>query len=238
MKVVAIIPALNEEEAIGSVVRGLPEAVTRVIVIDNGSSDHTALRAREAGATVVYQPERGYGAACMAGVEVKPDADIYIFLDGDGSDPPGEAARLLETLEATSADLVLGLRRGSVEPGSMLWHQRLGNVWLGWLIRRLSGQAVYDLPSFKAIRAPVLHELALRERKHGWTAELITRCACRGLAIESVSTGYRRRIGSSKVSGSLKGSLLAAYRLNSAVLRVWLSEHSARRSGHRVDSVS
>jgi len=228
MNAVAIIPALNEELAIGSVVRGLPASISHIIVVDNGSTDLTAVEAREAGATVVLEPERGYGAACLAGIAAAPDADLYLFLDGDGSDPPEEAQNLLQALSVSGADLVLGLRRGRVEPGAMFWHQRLGNIWLSWLIRRLSGQPVHDLSSFKGIRGPVLRSLGLVERRHGWTAELITRCACRRLAIGSIPTGYRRRLGRSKVSGSLVASLLAGYRLNAAIIRVWLSERRSR----------
>jgi hypothetical protein len=229
LRIVAIIPALNEEESIEAVVRGLPPALSRIIVVDNGSTDLTAARAREAGASVVLQPERGYGAACMAGVEADPDADVYLFLDGDGSDPPEQASGVLRALEEEPADLVLGVRRGEVESGSMFWHQRLGNLWMSWLIRCLSGKPVHDLPSFKAIRGPILHSLGLEERRHGWTAELITRCVCRQLRLTEVATGYRRRSGHSKVSGSVKASVLAAYRLNSAILRVWLSETRRKR---------
>jgi hypothetical protein len=105
----------------------------------------------------------------------------------------------------------------------------LGNLYMSWLIRWLSSAPVHDLASFKAIRGDVLRSLDLRDRRHGWTAELITRCACRGLRIAEVETGYRVRVGQSKVSGSLKGSLLAAYRLNAAILRVWREERRARR---------
>jgi hypothetical protein len=119
-------------------------------------------------------------------------------------------------------DLVLGLRRGAVERGSMYWHQRPGNVFMSWVIRRLTGASVHDLASFKAIRGSVLRDLEIKDRRQGWTAELIIACAVRRLGISEVSTDYRRRTGKSKVSGSASGSLKAAYRLNAAILRVWL----------------
>jgi glycosyltransferase involved in cell wall biosynthesis len=225
---VAIIPALNEEAAIGQVVGALPAGIDRIIVVDNGSSDATAAVALAAGARVVSQPERGYGAAFLAGIAAEPDADIYMFLDGDGSDPAERALELIEILKRDEADLVLGVRAGKVEPGAMFWHQRLGNLFMAWLVRRLSGQAVRDLPSFKAIRGDTLRAFGLRERRHGWTAELIATAACRGLRIKEVQTGYRRRTGASKVSGSLKGTALAAYRMNAAILRVWWSTRRNR----------
>lgn len=228
MTTVAIIPALNEEAAIGAVIRGLGCAVDRVIVVDNGSTDSTRDVALAAGADVVRQTERGYGAAMLAGVGAAPDADVYVFLDGDGSDPGERAGDLIARLD--QADVVLGVRSGDVEAGSMFLHQRLGNLFMSWLIRRLTGQAIHDLPSFKVIRGDALRSLDLRDRRHGWTAELITRAACRGLLIAEVETGYRRRTGVSKVSGSLKGSALAAYRMNAAILRVWLEERRSPRS--------
>jgi glycosyltransferase involved in cell wall biosynthesis len=219
MTTVAIIPALNEEAAIGDVVRACPPVIGRILVVDNGSTDGTRAAALAAGAEVVSHPERGYGAACLAGVAAAPDADVYVFLDGDGSDPIELAGDLIGLLQ--DADLVLAARLGNVEAGSMLWHQRVGNVFMSWLIRRLSGEPIHDLPSFKLIRGDVLRSLDLRERTHGWTAELISRAACRHLRTIEVKAGYRRRVGRSKVSGSLRGSLLAAFRLNSAIARVW-----------------
>jgi hypothetical protein len=174
----------------------------------------------------VSQPELGYGAACLAGVAAAPNADVYVFLDGDGSDPIELAGDLIGLLQ--DADLVLAARLGNVEARSMLWHQRVGNVFMSWLIRRLSGEPIHDLPSLKLIRGDVLRSLDLRERTHGWTAELITHAACQHLRIIEVEAGYRRRVGRSKVSGSVRGSLLAAFRLNRAILRVWWEERRLR----------
>ncbi len=227
MKVAAIIPALNEEAAIGIVVKAIPrDVVTDVIVVDNGSSDHTTDVARAAGAIVVSQPERGYGAACMAGVAAAfaATADIVVFMDGDAADVPDRLADLVALIARGEAQLVLGVRDGDVERGAMLWHQRLGNKLVTAMIGRLSGRRLRDLPSLKAIDAATLRSLDLRERTHGWTAEMLTKAAFRGVCIAEMPTAYRRRIGVSKVSGSMKGSTLAAYRIVAAVIKVWRAE--------------
>lgn len=228
MRTAVIIPALNEEQAIADVVKGIPAGVADiVIVVDNGSMDQTAKVALAAGAMIVYEGERGYGAACMAGVAAA-EADVFAFLDGDGSDPPVRIADVLAPIARGQADLVLGVRRGDVESGAMLWHQRAGNAFMSWVIRALSGQEVHDLPSLKAIRADCLQSLAPTERTHGWTAELVAKAAFGRLRVAEVPTGYRRRVGESKVSGSLRGSAQAALRMNASILRAWLAARRRR----------
>ena len=225
MSVVAIIPALNEEAAIGRVVAGVPrDVIDEIIVVDNGSSDRTAANASAAGARVVTQPERGYGAAMIAGVDAAPRAHIYVFMDGDAADVTDRLRDMVDLIHAERAQLVLGVRAGDVERGSMFWHQRLGNKVVVSMISRISGRRLRDLPSLKAIDAVTLRSLELRERTHGWTAELIAKAAVRRVAIAEVETGYRRRVGVSKVSGSMTGSALAAYRIIAAVVRVWRTE--------------
>jgi glycosyltransferase involved in cell wall biosynthesis len=228
LNLVAVIPALDEEAVIGDVVRRVPACVSRIVVVDNGSRDRTAEVATAAGACVVFESRRGYGAACMAGVASAPDADAFVFLDGDGADPPEQIPALLQAMQASQVDLVLGIRRGEVEPGAMLWHQRLGNNLMSWLIRRLFAWPLHDLASYKLIRADVLHELSIEDRAQGWTAELLAKAAARNLRLVEVQTGYRRRVGVSKVSGSVQGSLRAAWQLNAAIVRVWRQAHEGR----------
>lgn len=229
MTVAAIIPALNEERAIAHVVAGIPRGIVdTVVVVDNGSTDRTAPVARAAGATVVDEPERGYGAALMAGVAAVPLADTYIFMDGDASDVTGRLAEMLRMVRSGEAQLVLGVREGAVETGALMWHQQLGNRLVTWMISRISRHKLRDLPSLKVIDGSTYRSLGMHERTHGWTAELISKAAVRGLAIAEVETGYRRRIGESKVSGSFRGSLLAGYRIIAAVIRVWRTEGAAR----------
>lgn len=229
MTVAVIIPALNEERAISRVVTGIPPvAVDTIVVVDNASEDRTAEVACAAGATVVRQPERGYGAAMMAGVAAVPDATIYVFLDGDASDVTDGLPEMVRVVSSGEAHLMLGVRSGNVERGSLLWHQRLGNRAVTWLISRVSGRQLSDLPSLKVIDGATYRSLHMRERTHGWTAELISKAAVRGLAIAEVDAGYRRRIGESKVSGSLRGSVLAGYRIAAAVVRVWRAEGASR----------
>lgn len=225
MTVAVVIPALNEERAIAQVVAGIPrDIIDTIVVVDNGSTDRTADVARTAGAVVVDQPERGYGAALMAGVAAVPLAEVYVFMDGDASDVTDELGEMLRMVRAGEAQLVLGVREGAVEPGSLLWHQQLGNKLVTWMISRISRRRLRDLPSLKVIDGDTYRSLDMRERTHGWTAELITKAALRGLSIVEVKTGYRRRIGDSKVSGSMRGSALAGYRIVAAVIRVWRTE--------------
>jgi glycosyltransferase involved in cell wall biosynthesis len=233
-RVVAIIPALNEEGAIGAVVRALPrELVERVIVVDNGSTDATALRAIGAGADVVPEPRRGYGRACMAGVAAAPDAEVYLFLDGDGSDAGEDAGALLAPILDGRADLVLGSRkRAEMERGALPLPARAGNRLAALLIRMLDGARISDLAPFKAVRADLLHTIAPREMTYGWTIELIVRAAQRRARIEEVPVRYRRRrAGRSKVSGSLTGTLKASGRILVTLARLHVPNRWRRHTG-------
>jgi len=217
VKVAVIIPALNEEESVARVIADVPrDLVHEVIVVDNGSTDHTAEAARTVGARVVREGRRGYGYACAAGVAAAGNSfDVLVFMDGDGSDDAGQMRALIEPIQRGEADLVLGSR--ALDPagrGALLPHQRLGNGLTSALVRLLYGQRITDLPPFKAIRRPVLAELGMGEMTYGWTVEMIVKCARRGHRIVEVPVVARPRIaGQSKVSGTLKGTVLAAYYL-------------------------
>ena len=221
MKIVAIIPALNEDGSIGQVVAAVPrDLVSQVIVVDNGSTDRTAEVAGAAGATVVLQRERGYGAACHAGLMASVGADLLVFLDGDRSDVPEEAPFVLAPILEGKADLVVGSRlAGRREPGAMLPHALFGNWLASKVLRALYRVQITDLGSFRAIHRKALLELGMQERTFGWPVEMIAKAARRGYRIVEVPVSYRRRIGRSKVAGTLKGSILAAYYIFATAFR-------------------
>jgi len=221
-RITAIIPALNEAFTIAEVVAAIPpDAVHGVIVVDNGSTDKTAQAAQAAGACVVYEPRRGYGFACHAGARAADDADILIFLDGDGADDPQEILRLVDPILAGQADLVIGSRaRGEREPGALLPHARFGNWLAAQLMRRLYGLHVTDLGPFRAIRRPVLEALHMQEMTYGWPTEMMVKAARQGYCVVEVPVSYRRRAGGkSKISGTVRGTVLAAYFILGTTLR-------------------
>ncbi|GIW42742.1 MAG: glycosyl hydrolase [Candidatus Binatia bacterium] len=217
MRVDVIIPALNEAESIGPVVRCIPRPPVRsVIVVDNGSTDGTAERAQQAGALVVREPRRGYGRACLAGIAALPtDTDVVVFLDGDGSDDPACLSRLLDPIIRNQADLVVGSRLlGRTEPGALTRVQKTGNQLAALWLRRRFGIGVTDLGPFRAIRRPALQALRMRDRGYGWTVEMQIKAARRGLRYQEVPVPYRpRRSGKSKVSGTFCGSFGAAFKI-------------------------
>ncbi len=225
--VTAVIPALNEEEPIGDVVRTvLGTGVGEVIVVDNGSTDSTAERAREAGARVVSQPRQGYGRACAAGVAaVGQDCEVVLFLDGDGSDCPESIPNLLAPIDAGTRDFVIGSRtRGRREPGSMGPQQKLAGRLAGFLCLLVYGVSYTDMGPFRAIRRDQLIRLGLREQTYGWNLEMQMRAAAKGLRILEIPVDHRRRAGgSSKVSGNLVGGLRAAVRILWTFIKVVLT---------------
>jgi glycosyltransferase involved in cell wall biosynthesis len=221
MRVSVVIPALNEEEAIAGVVREVPRAlVHEIIVVDNGSTDRTAALASAAGARVVHEPVRGYGAACLAGALAAGDADVLVFLDGDRNEDPRELPIVLAPVLAGQADLVIGSRaRGGAAPGALTPQQRIGNRVVTILLRLLYGLSLTDIGPFRAIRTRVLRDLAMEHKTYGWPVEMIVKAARGGYLIVEVPVTCRVRLGRSKVAGTLKGSALAGYHLLFTTLR-------------------
>jgi glycosyltransferase involved in cell wall biosynthesis len=234
-RVAAVIPALNEVDSIGLVVADLPRPlVGRVVVCDNGSTDGTAAAARAAGALVVQEPRRGYGAACLkalAALEGDPP-DVVLFLDADRSDDPREAAALLAPILDGSAEFVIGSRTlGGAEPGSMTPAQRLGNRLASALLRVLYGAPTTDLGPFRAIRWDALRSLDMRDRDFGWTVEMQVKAARRGLRTREIPVRYRRRAGlaPSKISGTVRGTLLAGAKILGTIAADYLRHGPPRR---------
>lgn len=213
MKISVVIPALDEEQAIGSVVLEVPgDLVEEIIVADNGSTDDTVARATAAGARVVHEPRRGYGAACLAGAKATLNSEIIVFLDGDHSDDPTQLSVVAGPVMEDKADLVVGSRlKGRLEKGSMPWHGRLGNRIIVLLLRLLYGAEITDLGSFRAIKRTTLFDLHMEQLTYGWPVEMVVKAAKKGWRIQSVPVPYRRRLGKSKVSGTVRGSIMAAY---------------------------
>jgi hypothetical protein len=219
-RVVVVIPALDEEEAIGAVVREVPPVVGEVIVVDNGSRDRTADVAREAGATVVREPRRGYGRACLAGIAAAAGADVLVFLDGDRSDYPAQLVDVVRPILGGEADLVIGSRSlGRREAGAHPWHAVLGTRACVGLMNLLTGSRATDLGPFRAITAFALRRLDMRDRGYGWTAEMQVKAARRGLRVVEVPVDYRPRLGRSKVSGTLRGTLGAGIGIVATIVR-------------------
>src|SRR5262245_34012267 len=229
-KVAVIIPTLNEEASIGSVVSMLSCApIDRVIVADGGSVDRTAERARLAGAEVI-SAGRGYGRACLSGAQTAIGADIVVFMDGDGADDPDSITALVEPILSGDYDFVIGSRaRGQRQPGSISLHQLAAGFVAGWLIWLLYRVRFTDMCAFRAIRRDTLLKLGMRELTYGWNLEMQMRVARAGLRILELPVPYRRRIGGeSKVAGSLKGSLVAGYRIVVTFARVALQRMSVK----------
>jgi glycosyltransferase involved in cell wall biosynthesis len=228
MNVSVVVPALNEEEPIAAVVREVTAtAIPReVIVVDNESTDRTTDEAKTAGARVISAP-RGYGRACAAGVAaVSKDCDVIVFLDGDGSDVPALMPALLDPIYHGTHDFVIGSRtRGHREPGSMNFQQVFAGYLAGFLIRLLYGVRYTDMCAFRAIRRDALAKLDMREKTYGWNLEMQMKAAQIGLRILEVPVNHRRRAGgASKVSGTLRGTFLAGFRIVATFLRIALAK--------------
>ncbi len=219
-RVAVVIPALNEEHAIARVLAEIPDWVSQTVVADNGSTDHTAAVARSHGATVVREPKRGYGAACLAGLAALDRPDIVVFLDGDFSDHPREMRRLVEPIDRDEADMVIGSRvLGAAEAGALTPQQRLGNSLACGLMRILYGAHYTDLGPFRAVRYSSLQLLTMDDRGFGWTVQMQVRAARRGLVVSEAPVSYRRRIGQSKISGTIRGVVAAGVKIITTIFR-------------------
>jgi glycosyltransferase involved in cell wall biosynthesis len=216
-----IIPTYNEAQSIALVLKDIPsDLTTEVIVVDSNSSDGTREIAASMGARVVQEPRRGYGRACLTGLAVADSPDVVVFLDGDYSDRPSELPILLAPIIEGRADITLGSRLdGQHSAGAMPWHQAFGNRLAAGLIRLLYGLKVTDLGPFRAGRADVLRSLALEETTYGWAVEMILKGAMAGSRVVEVPVSYYPRIGKSKISGTLKGTIGAGWFILSLIVR-------------------
>lgn len=231
MKSVIIIPALNEQDAIGGVVRGVKHQVDRVIVVDNGSTDLTAAKAAEAGADVVNATPAGYGRACLAGVAAASEADLLIFMDGDGADDPNDLDALITPIRLREVDFVVGSRvLGNVQRGALTLPQRWGNALATSLMKVFWGGSFSDLGPFRAIERKAYERLNMHAPTFGWTVEMQVRALKLGLKCHEVPVSYRRRIGVSKISGTVKGVIFAgAYILGTIFKEAVLGHRTVRK---------
>jgi len=232
MRVSLIIPALNEAGNIYQLVSDILAVLpVQTLVVDNGSEDETTARARSAGAQVISEPRRGYGYACASGVAATTDAEILVFLDGDYSFLPAELPSVLSPILEGKADLVLGSRwLGKMETGAMPPHQRFGNWLASHIMNLLYGLDLTDIGPYRAVRRSLLMQLDMREMTYGWPVEMILKAARCRARIKEVPVSYHpRRSGRSKVSGTIKGSLLAAWFMVGVPLRYAWSWRPARK---------
>jgi glycosyltransferase involved in cell wall biosynthesis len=229
VRVSVVIPTHNEAQAIGRVLADLPShLVTEVIVVDSNSTDGTPNLARKMGARVIQEPTRGYGRACLTGLANSQNPEVVVFLDGDYSDRPSELPVILAPIIAGRADITLGSRFGrKSNPGALPWHQAFGNRFAAALIRLLYGVNVTDLGPFRAARAEALRALTLEEPTYGWAVEMIVKGAVAGFRIVEVPVSYHPRIGKSKISGTLKGTVGAAWFILSRIVRYYFRRRKA-----------
>ncbi len=224
-----IIPAFNEEDSIGKVIAEIPETVSEIIVVDNNSTDATAEVARNAGATVLFQPNAGYGNACLKGMEyiseknIKPD--IVVFLDGDYSDYPSELTKIVAPIIEDNIDFVVGARVKKLrEAGSMTFPQRFGNELATKLMTLFFNSKFTDLGPFRAIKYDKLLQLNMEDKTYGWTVEMQLKALKRNLSYTEVAVPYRNRIGVSKVSGTVKGAIFAGIKI-----LTWIFKYSFKK---------
>jgi len=232
VRVSVIIPTHNEAQAIGRVLADLPSSlVSEIIVVDSNSSDGTPEIAAKMGARVIQEPRRGYGQACLTGLAASASPDVIVFLDGDYSDRPSELPLLLTPIVDGRAEITLGSRlQDRRSAGALPWHQVLGNRVAASLIRLLYGLEITDLGPFRAGRADVLGALALEEPTYGWAVEMIIKGALAGYRVIEVPVSYYPRIGKSKISGTLKGTVGAGWFILSLIVRYYFRQRRAGTS--------
>lgn len=225
MVIDVIIPAFNEEASIALVIQDLPELVREIIVVDNNSSDATSLRAKDAGATVIKQQLQGYGNACLKGIEYIVSKDhhpeIVVFLDADYSDHPEELVELIKQIQFGHADIVIGSRSlGKRENGSMLPQQRFGNWLATVLVKMIYRKKITDLGPFRAIRFQKLIELEMKDKTYGWTIEMQLKAIKKNYNYQEIPVSYRKRIGVSKITGTVKGTILAGVKIIGTIIKL------------------
>ena len=221
-KIVVIIPAFNEEESLPKVIKDIPDFVDEIVVADNGSNDNTVAVAKKSGATVVTENERGYGAACLKAIDYikNKSYDIIVFLDGDYSDHPEEMFNVVEPIIKKDFDLVIGSRMlGKREKGAMLPQAIFGNWLSTFLIKLFWNYKFTDLGPFRAIKYSSLLKLNMQDRNFGWTVEMQIKAAKQKLKTTEVPVRYRKRIGKSKVTGTLKGTVKASVKILYLIFR-------------------
>ena len=223
MRVSVIIPTHNEAQAIGRVLADLrSDLVTEVIVVDSNSTDGTPEIAAAMGAWVIQEPRRGYGRACLTGLANANNPEVIVFLDGDYSDRPAELPILLAPIFEDRADITIGSRLGpNRNPGALPWHSAFGNRLAASMIQLFYGLKISDLGPFRAGRATVLRTLALEEATYGWAVEMILKGALAGFRVVEVPVSYYPRLGKSKISGTLKGTVGAAWFIFSRIVRYY-----------------
>ena len=220
-RISVIIPVFNEQKAIQNVLSDIPGHLEAdVVVVDNGSTDRTVELARQMGARIVHEHRRGYGWACLAGIAALHKPDIVVFLDGDYSDYPDEMTGLVKPIIEGRADLVIGSRiLGNREAGALLPQARFGNWLATWLIRRLFDACFTDLGPFRAVTYPALLKLEMQDRTFGWTVEMQVKAARLKLRFLEVPVSYRRRIGVSKITGTVGGTIRAGWKILYTIFR-------------------
>lgn len=226
MNIVVIIPAFNEENAVGKVVAEIPkQLISEVIVVNNNSTDKTSAAAKEEGATVLFEPTKGYGMACLKGIDYlkkvrREPTDIVVFLDADYSDYPEQMIEMVKPIQENKADMVIGSRAlGKREGGSMTAPQVFGNWLATSLMHLFYGHKFTDLGPFRAIRYSSLLKLEMQDTTYGWTVEMQVKALKQKLRCEEMPVDYRNRIGFSKISGTVKGTILAGYKIITTIFK-------------------